>query len=179
MTINIDQFVEQNIILCVCTLICELTQKECLDEEIAMELWQGGIDYEAAEYQLEAEGCYPLEVPCPEDGNYYYRWGVRTSHANWKIEPIHEDKESAIEDYFENYLGGCIYDYRHEVFEHWVVSGYLAERLRQKGETVVSLWGLTIWARCSTGSAIYTDCVIQKVHEDAINHASIPDTFFD
>ena len=179
MTITIEQFVEQNIILCVSTLIYELTQKECFDEEIMIELWFGGIDYEAAEYQLEVEGCYPLEVPCPEDGNYCYRWGVRSTDSVWKIDPIHNDRETAIYEYFEEYLGGRLCEYRHEVMEHWVVSGYLAARLRQNGERVISLYGLKIWNRCCTGVSLKYDDVITKVHQDAINHSLIPDTFFD
>ena len=177
MTLTISEFVEQNIILCVSSLIYELTQRSCFDEEIMIELHEGGIDYEAAEYQLELEDCYPLEIQCPEDGNYY--WGVRDTDANWKIEPIHNDRESAIYDYFENYLGGSLCEYRHEVMEHWVVSGYLAARLRQNGERVISLYGLKIWNRCCTGQVLYIDDVIRKVHQDAINHSLIPDTFFD
>lgn len=177
MTITINQFVQQNIILCVSTLIYELTQRNCFDEEIMIELWEGGIDYEAAQYELEQEDCKAVEILCPDDNQYY--WGVRTSHANWKIEPIHNDKESAIEDYFEQYLGGSLTEYRHEVYEHWAVTNYLAARLRLNGETVISFYGLTVWCRCTTGVSIQYDDVIRKVHEDAVSYSSIPDTFFD
>jgi len=51
-----------------------------------------------------------------------------------------------------------------EVYEHWIVSSWLAARLREAGETVVDdVAGLTIWGRCTTGQAISMDGVIQRI----------------
>lgn len=50
-----------------------------------------------------------------------------------------------------------------EAYEHWIVSGWLANRLIERGYTVRELFGLTVWARGGTGQAIYMDGVIQDI----------------
>lgn len=54
--ISIEDFVHQNTIDCVSGLIYELTQKGCLEEEQSIELWQGSIDWETAESELQVYG---------------------------------------------------------------------------------------------------------------------------
>lgn len=56
--------------------------------------------------------------------------------------------------------------YVREVCEHWLVSDWLGERLEEKGETVRELMGLTVWARGTTGQAIYIDGVIEDIVND-------------
>ncbi len=53
-----------------------------------------------------------------------------------------------------------------EAYEHWIVSDWLAEKLRDKGEMVGELHGLTIWGRCTTGQAIALDGVMQEIAKD-------------
>lgn len=50
-----------------------------------------------------------------------------------------------------------------EVYEHWIVSSWLAGKLREQGESVGELFGLTIWGRTTTGQAISMDSVIQQI----------------
>lgn len=53
------------------------------------------------------------------------------------------------------------------VYEHWIVSDWLARRLENKGEVVArDVAGLTIWGRGSTGQFIYMDHVIQEIYKD-------------
>ena len=66
----------------------------------------------------------------------------------WKGPPV-EDEEDEYE----------------EVFEHWIVSDWLADKLIAKGETVVKdFHGLTIWGRCCSGQAILLDYVIRDIY---------------
>lgn len=53
-----------------------------------------------------------------------------------------------------------------EVYEHWIVSGWLAERLKEEGHVVGEFAGLTIWGRQTTGQSISMDHVIQKIAGD-------------
>lgn len=46
-----------------------------------------------------------------------------------------------------------------EVYEHWIVSEWAARFLKQEGEVVGEVCGLTIWGRCTTGQAIALDNV--------------------
>lgn len=56
-----------------------------------------------------------------------------------------------------------------EAFEHWAVSHYLAERLREKGESVANTdWAGHVWARCTTGQAIRMDYVFQSIARDML-----------
>ena len=54
-------------------------------------------------------------------------------------------------------------DFRDEVYEHWIVSGWLARKLKGRGEVTGDLCGLTIWGRCTTGQSICLDRVIQNI----------------
>lgn len=59
-----------------------------------------------------------------------------------------------------------------EVYEHWIVTDYLAARLIDAGETVVrDVAGLTVWGRCTTGQAISMDYVIQQIAADMYGDA--------
>lgn len=53
-----------------------------------------------------------------------------------------------------------------EVYEHWIVTGFLGRRLQQEGHTVRNVCGLTIWGRGCTGQSIALDYVIQKIAVD-------------
>lgn len=45
-----------------------------------------------------------------------------------------------------------------EVFEHWIISGWLADKLEEQGEAVAQPWGdVHIWGRTCTGQAISLD----------------------
>lgn len=54
--------------------------------------------------------------------------------------------------------------YEREVFEHWIVSDWLADHLIKRGEKVdKDFCGLTVWARTTTGQAIANDYVIDDI----------------
>lgn len=60
--------------------------------------------------------------------------------------------------------------YEREVYEHWIVSDWLADKLAAKGEKVTrDFAGLTVWARTTTGQAISMDWVIEQIVEDLNN----------
>lgn len=51
--------------------------------------------------------------------------------------------------------------HQREVYEHWIVSDWLAAKLEEQGEQVdTDFAGLTVWARTCTGQAILLDSVI-------------------
>lgn len=54
--------------------------------------------------------------------------------------------------------------YEWEIYEHWIVSDWLAERLAAHGERVdTDFAGLTVWGRTTTGQAISMDSVILAI----------------
>lgn len=57
--------------------------------------------------------------------------------------------------------------YDREVYEHWVISDWLADKLEAYGEKVGrDFAGLTVWARTTTGQAIAQDYVIERITAD-------------
>lgn len=56
-----------------------------------------------------------------------------------------------------------IYAYESEIYEHWIVSDWMGEKLREQGETVVGMLGFNLWGRGTTGQAILLDSVIGRI----------------
>lgn len=54
----------------------------------------------------------------------------------------------------------------HEALEHWIVSDWIADKLKEHGEIVGELFGLTIWGRCCSGQAILLDSVWCEIAEE-------------
>ena len=167
--ITIQQFTEREVIYCVSSLIDELRKKEnCIDIDTVIELYKGPIDYGSAKYELELEHDLVFKHYCTEDNQYYF--GVRNKDAVWKIDPIHNDEETAIYEWFEAYHGGDLEDYRSEILEHYIVTDWLANKLEALGETVVrDFMGLTIYCRPCTGQALHCDWPLQQIYQDLIS----------
>ena len=53
-----------------------------------------------------------------------------------------------------------------EIYEYWIVTPWLGEKLRDKGEPVLERWGGWIWGRTCTGQAILLDGVISEICYD-------------
>tara|TARA_R100000008_G_scaffold75609_1_gene54949 strand:+ start:178 stop:510 length:333 start_codon:yes stop_codon:yes gene_type:complete len=51
-----------------------------------------------------------------------------------------------------------------EALEHWLVSDWLANRLREEGEMVADFMDMTIWGRTTSGQAILLDSVIEDIY---------------
>ncbi|MEC5291571.1 MULTISPECIES: hypothetical protein [unclassified Aurantimonas] len=64
-------------------------------------------------------------------------------------------------------LEQSIEPYQREVFEHWIVSDWLADKLEAHGEKVdTDFAGLTVWARTATGQGIASDSVIEAIYAE-------------
>ena len=56
-----------------------------------------------------------------------------------------------------------------EVFEYWVVTPWLGEKLKAHGELVTEFFNLVIWGRQTTGQLIYADGVIGNITKKILN----------
>lgn len=146
---KVQDFVNREVIYCVSSLVYELTQKQEIHEDF-YHLWQGAPSYG--------------EWTCPECGHSFDEEAAdkytREGHLNYIECPECEHEDCSPKDNFqpEEYS---------EIFEHWIVSDWLADRLESHGETVErDFFGLTIWARSCTGQAIMLDWVIRQIWED-------------
>ena len=62
--------------------------------------------------------------------------------------------------------------YERDVFEHWIVSDWLANQLETRGEKVDrDFAGMIVWARTTSGQGIASDSVIRAIAAD-VNRAA-------
>lgn len=87
-----------------------------------------------------------------------WRWGPIAS-VDWS-DPF-DDIEDAVAD------AACEIDVDgSEVYEHWIVSDFLARKLEARGEVIErDFYGLVIWGRCCTGQSILLDSVICDIYD--------------
>ena len=52
-----------------------------------------------------------------------------------------------------------------EIMEWWLVTPYMADMLREKGEVILSDYDCCWWGRQTSGQALYMDGVIQEIAE--------------
>jgi hypothetical protein len=154
MTITIEVFTNRELIYCISTLIYDLTQEQKLDDNLDIDLWIAE-DWGAAEEDLKDTGASILF----QDDEYHLV-------SNDIIHYSNSSKRELIREYFN----GDVSDYEVEPLEHWLVSQWLADRLEEHCESVVrDFYGLTVWARCTSGQAIYCDYVIQEIYRELIS----------
>lgn len=84
--------------------------------------------------------------------------------AAWDDESLDEydDEEEAMTEALDAW-GIDRYEYDREVYEHYAVSGFLADKLEEQGEHVVHICRLHIWCRCCTGQSVTLDGVLQAI----------------
>ena len=56
-------------------------------------------------------------------------------------------------------------DENSEIMEWWLVTPYMAELLKEKGEVILSDYDCYWWGRTTSGQALYMDEVIQEIAE--------------
>lgn len=76
------------------------------------------------------------------------------SDLRWKVDDSFEE-EGAEPTYME-------------ASEHWIVADWFADALKERGEMVGEILGLTIWGRVSAGQAISMDYVVQDILKDIV-----------
>jgi len=88
-----------------------------------------------------------VHIESDDIANEYMDHGVKCPHCG----AIHEDEpETELQ----------------EIYEYWIVTPWLGEKLRDKGEPVLKRWDGWIWGRTCTGQAILLDSVISSICYD-------------
>lgn len=150
MAITIEQFIDREVICCASGLLYELSPKaenfpDYYDD--IMDAYRGIPDFrEAAEdagwYENE-DGDGEISNP---DGEFADSWEDACDIS--QIEP-----------------------YEPEIFEHWIVSGFLASDLEERGHRILKdFFGFNyIWCRPTSGQSIALDSVIREIYADLIS----------
>jgi hypothetical protein len=145
-------FVDREVIHCASNLVYELSQQAEHFREYEDDLYgafQGNPDYEEA---LKQNDCEPFTdeygVDCWRDT----RDGMTFAGTAQKACEAFEID---------------VYEYTEDIYEHWIVSDYLADKLEDKGHKILrDFFGFTIWCRPTTGQAILLDGVISSICSD-------------
>lgn len=163
MTITPEDLVRREVHYCVSALVSNLASA------------YGNWDRSALGAQTRELGdmCeQAFELACPIDD-----WEEAATQAGWSrsagvftgaITYRHKDAPLGEVHIFDGWQDLCesesIDPYQWEVYEHWIVSDWLAELLEANGEKVDrDFAGLTVWARTTTGQSIATDAVIERI----------------
>lgn len=94
-------------------------------------------------------------------------WFNKAEFGTWKAAASSDDA-STYDSAQEACEANDIEPYRWDVYEHWAVSPWLAEKLIEQGERVdTDFAGLNVWARTTTGQAIRADAVIERIYAAA------------
>lgn len=161
MTITADDLVRREVHYCVSSLVSTLAQH-----------W-GALDLSRDPSGLAEmiEQAGELAMPIDDWEEAAREAGFERSDAGHLIRyPTDREAETA-DDWREACDIAEVEPYQREVFEHWIVSDWLADKLEAKGEKVDrDFAGLTVWARTTTGQGIASDSVIEAIVEE-INNA--------
>ena len=106
-------------------------------------------------------------------------WEEAAHQAGWELDPlaassggVRKRTKSGEWEYaagWEDAMSGGD-PYQWDVFEHWAVTPYFADKLQAHGEKVErAFMGLNVWARTTTGQGIASDGVIQRIVKEAMN----------
>ena len=79
-------------------------------------------------------------------------------NQNLVVEELMRHDESLL-DSLQNF------DENSEIMEWWLVTPYMAELLKEKGEVILSDYDCCWWGRQTSGQALYMDGVIQEIAE--------------
>lgn len=141
----LQDFVNREVIYCVSTLLNEINQNHhnlsCNYEDLYA-LFQGPPSLG--------------EYTCPE-----------CAHV-WEDEPGDTDQYTCPKCKFDGVDDDDFEptEYR-EIFEHWIVSDWLADKLAYHGEAVCKdFYGLTVWGRTCTGQRIALDGLIERIYDE-------------
>lgn len=161
--ITIEQMVQREVLCCMSSLVSTLAQGYVVTHdndandindlcEQASELASPVLDYQEAAIQagwrLRSEG-----TPKTFEEHTKHGVGLFVSYTSWQ--ELCEQQR--------------IDPYEREVYEHWAVSQWFAEKLQAQGERVdTNFAGLNVWARTCTGQAISIDGVVQKIYREMV-----------
>lgn len=166
MTITPQDLVRREVHYCVSSLVHTLAQGHENHHTVSLYTPKGAAH---PAYALGKQA-WELTAPVPD-----YEEAAR--EAGWRQDPEGRWAAECADDgpvMADTAEEACAIDdiepYHREVYEHWIVSDWLAGKLAAKGEKVdYDFAGLTVWARTTTGQAISVDWVIEQIVEDLNN----------
>lgn len=174
-TRTIDQMIASEVLCCMSSLVSTLANAYG-------NIVTTSANTDACECATLAEQAFELAAPVDdweeaaiENGwiEYNGRWfGYDHDYFASPEEALLEGECSDADTAQEACEANDIEPYQAEVFEHWAVTDWLADKLEAAGEKVDrDFAGLYVWARTTTGQNIAMDGVIQRIYAET--HSSL------
>lgn len=157
MTRTIDQMIASEVLCCMSSLVATVAEgvNYMLERrgEPATEL-----AYQAAELAAPVDD---WEEAASQNG---YRWDA---NVGWYHKHDDSDDAPTYETAREACEADAIDPEQAEVYEHWAVTDWFADKLEAAGEKVdKDFAGLCIWARTTTGQQIAADGVVARIYAE-------------
>lgn len=167
---NVGDFVNREVYYCVSSLVHELAQNEKYMDELmpvlSRSMWTHTFEYCCDNQHLDKDGdeinknffSFEDDEPRPkpwdelDEVDDLEEYAKPCPTCGEMVEPEEVKSNESDPD---------------EAYEHWIVSDWLARKLKAKGEMVLdNFMGLTIWGRGCTGQSISMDYVIREIYLD-------------
>ena len=155
---TIENLVQTDVHYCVSTLVAALANMS--------DVYEGG-DYAYDLHSILVQDDY--EEPCIQagwtvspdrDGGYTAEQTTAQGRGRLLL-----SADTVIEAWRDLAESEQIEPMQREALEHWIVSEWLADKLEEQGEMVArDLYGMTVWGRCTSGQAIDSDSVMERIH---------------
>lgn len=157
-----QQIVQAEVCACASYLVSTLAAgaEECADKDL------NALAYQALELAAPIEDWEEAAIQAGWEAGSDNRFPIsRNRTAIEQAERADNDGPCIYADDFED---ACRHDnldpIQREVFEHWIVTDWFADCLIEQGEKVdKDFAGLCVWARTTTGQAIYADSVVEHI----------------
>ena len=160
------RIVDREVRLCLSSLVSTLANAEGLI--LRGSSTTRGMD----DVQSLADQAFELAAPIPDYEEAARDAGWEEHDGAWRIH-VDGDGWNSAPSAQEACHQDDIEPYDREVFEHWAISDWLADKLEARGEKVDrDFAGMIVWARTTTGQAIYCDGVIQDIAADLAGAAA-------
>lgn len=161
---TIDQMIQSEVLCCMSSIVYGLAQGYGLSyrDRDAMRAGESKVTLDLIEQAFE------LASPIPDYEESAIQAGWRYSGEDGVFVNSGADDDFGGRD-ADSWQELCEYagidPYDREVFEHWAVTDWFADKLIEAGEKVDKDFGnLCIWARTTTGQGIASDGVIERIY---------------
>lgn len=156
MTRTIDQMISSEVLCCMSSLVASLSAP----------YGDSGLP---ADLNQVCEQAFELAAPIDDWEEAAIQAGWAEINGTWE-RPARDDEDTVERTLRRDTAQeACELDdlepYQSEVYEHWAVTDWFADKLEAAGEKVDrDFAGLCVWARTTTGQSMTMDGVIQRIY---------------
>lgn len=163
---TIEQMVQQEILCCMSSIVSTLANGS---GTVDAQSRNSRRDDAGSNLSELCEQAFELASPVPdyEEAAIQEGWRHDDEANEYRLHDKGDGPEAidANKSWEELCIDHDIEPYDREVYEHWAVTTWFAEKLIEQGEKVdLDFGALNVWARTTTGQAISMDGCVQRIY---------------